>query len=51
MITNRGDDMRIIYPDFFYIPVDENEEDIEEDKAVDEFEYIDRQYFEEESEK
>jgi len=43
--------MKILYPDFFYLEMDENEEDIVGNEAVDEFEYIDRQYYEEESEK
>lgn len=42
--------MKFLYPDFFYIPV-EDERNIENKEAEDEFAYIDQEFSEEESEK
>lgn len=43
--------MKISYPDFFYIPLEKNERNVEEHEEKDEFKNIDEQYAEEESEK
>lgn len=44
--------MKIVYPDFFYIPIEiEEERNLEDYEAEDEFANIDQEYAEEESEK
>jgi len=43
--------MKVSYPDFFYIPIEEDKGDRGDYEAEDEFGYIDQEYSKEESEK